>query len=177
MYYKLICILYALLCGQNFILVKSGCYRGGGANHRGRLFSPPPHPLPLHPLLRTLTQKGSPPPCHCGTPGNAFEPFFLFSCTLHFIFGAVSLPPHHILKQGDPLQVATHTSKTLQHERTRHQKRQKLTQSSRNTPERTHPGADDPVPQENQARARVSIYSESNDPSDPGIDLCICQLG
>jgi hypothetical protein len=26
----LICILYALLCGQNFILVKSGCYRGGG---------------------------------------------------------------------------------------------------------------------------------------------------
>jgi hypothetical protein len=22
----LICILYALLCGQNFILVKSGCY-------------------------------------------------------------------------------------------------------------------------------------------------------
>jgi hypothetical protein len=27
MYYKLICILYALICGQNFILVKSGCYR------------------------------------------------------------------------------------------------------------------------------------------------------
>jgi hypothetical protein len=27
MYCKLICILYALLCGQNFILVKSGCYR------------------------------------------------------------------------------------------------------------------------------------------------------
>ena len=26
-YYKLICILYALLCGQNFILVKSGCYK------------------------------------------------------------------------------------------------------------------------------------------------------
>jgi hypothetical protein len=26
MYYKLICILYALVCGQNFILVKSGCY-------------------------------------------------------------------------------------------------------------------------------------------------------
>jgi hypothetical protein len=26
MYYKLICILYALICGQNFILVKSGCY-------------------------------------------------------------------------------------------------------------------------------------------------------
>jgi hypothetical protein len=26
MYCKLICILYALLCGQNFILVKSGCY-------------------------------------------------------------------------------------------------------------------------------------------------------
>jgi hypothetical protein len=28
MYYKLLCILYALLCGQNFILVKSGCYSG-----------------------------------------------------------------------------------------------------------------------------------------------------
>jgi hypothetical protein len=27
MYYKLICILYALLCGQNSILVKSGCYK------------------------------------------------------------------------------------------------------------------------------------------------------
>jgi hypothetical protein len=26
MYCKLICILYALLYGQNFILVKSGCY-------------------------------------------------------------------------------------------------------------------------------------------------------
>jgi hypothetical protein len=26
MYCKLICILYALLCWQNFILVKSGCY-------------------------------------------------------------------------------------------------------------------------------------------------------
>jgi hypothetical protein len=26
MYYKLIYILYALLCGQNFILVKSACY-------------------------------------------------------------------------------------------------------------------------------------------------------
>jgi hypothetical protein len=27
MYYNLICILDALLCGQNFILVKSGCYK------------------------------------------------------------------------------------------------------------------------------------------------------
>jgi hypothetical protein len=27
LYYNLICILYALLCGQNFILVKSGCYK------------------------------------------------------------------------------------------------------------------------------------------------------
>jgi hypothetical protein len=31
MYYNLICIfLYALLFAQNFILVKSGCYRSGG---------------------------------------------------------------------------------------------------------------------------------------------------
>jgi hypothetical protein len=27
MYYKLICILHALLCGPNFILMKSGCYK------------------------------------------------------------------------------------------------------------------------------------------------------
>jgi hypothetical protein len=33
MYYKLICILYALLCGQNFILVKSGCYNKQGARN------------------------------------------------------------------------------------------------------------------------------------------------
>jgi hypothetical protein len=35
MHYKLICILYALLCGQNFILVKSGCYRT--ATKRGEI--------------------------------------------------------------------------------------------------------------------------------------------
>jgi hypothetical protein len=29
MYYNVICILYALLCRQNCILVKSGCYMGG----------------------------------------------------------------------------------------------------------------------------------------------------
>jgi hypothetical protein len=37
MYFKLICILYALLCGQNFILVKSGCYTlqvGGAAGNQ-----------------------------------------------------------------------------------------------------------------------------------------------
>jgi hypothetical protein len=28
MYCKLICILYTVVCGQNFILVKSGCYIG-----------------------------------------------------------------------------------------------------------------------------------------------------
>jgi hypothetical protein len=33
MYYKLICILYALLCGQNFILVKSGCYTNQQHTH------------------------------------------------------------------------------------------------------------------------------------------------
>jgi hypothetical protein len=32
-YYNLICILYALLCGQNFILVKSGCYTQYGSYH------------------------------------------------------------------------------------------------------------------------------------------------
>jgi hypothetical protein len=42
--------------------------------------------------------------------------------------------------------------------------------------ERTHPGADNPVPQGNWARAGVSIYPESKDPPDPGIDLRISQL-
>jgi hypothetical protein len=32
MYYKLICILYALLCGIFFILVKSGCYKNLGSS-------------------------------------------------------------------------------------------------------------------------------------------------
>jgi hypothetical protein len=32
-HYKLICILYALLCGQNFILVKSGCYKACGLKY------------------------------------------------------------------------------------------------------------------------------------------------
>jgi hypothetical protein len=36
LYYNLICILYALLCGQNFILVKSGCYKKSYADHRRR---------------------------------------------------------------------------------------------------------------------------------------------
>jgi hypothetical protein len=35
MYYKLTCILYALLCGQNFILVKSGRYRTPARQHLG----------------------------------------------------------------------------------------------------------------------------------------------
>jgi hypothetical protein len=35
-YYNLICILYALLCGHNFLLVKSGCYTA----------------MPRHPCIR-----------------------------------------------------------------------------------------------------------------------------
>jgi hypothetical protein len=33
MYYKWICILYALLCGQNFILIKGGCYTLSGPRY------------------------------------------------------------------------------------------------------------------------------------------------
>jgi hypothetical protein len=40
MYYKLICILYALLCGQNFILVKSGCYTAVAAGSWASTFYP-----------------------------------------------------------------------------------------------------------------------------------------
>jgi hypothetical protein len=56
------------------------------------------------------------------------------------------------------------------------QKRQKSTQSIKNKPEQTHPGVGDPIPQGNWARAKVSVYPESKDPPDPGIDLRICQL-
>jgi hypothetical protein len=86
-------------------------------NSGGLPSPPPPH---LH-LLRTLTRKGSPPPlptiAHlCSSSGNAFVPFFLFSCTLPFIFDAVGLLPRHILKQDDPPWITVHTSKTQQHE-------------------------------------------------------------
>jgi hypothetical protein len=57
---------------------------------------------------------------HCSyysdTRGVTLEPFFLFSCALPFIFGAVGFLPHRILRQSDPPpspQVAVHTSKTL----------------------------------------------------------------
>jgi hypothetical protein len=93
---------------------------------------------------------------------------------LPFIFGMVGPPPRHILGLGDPLRVVVHASKILQYERGRHQKGQKLTQSSRNRPDRTHPGADDPIPQGNQARARVMMCLESKDSSDPVIDLRTC---
>jgi hypothetical protein len=148
-----------------------------GAEIGGRLTPPPPRPHPLHRLLRTLTWNGflpPPPSCLCGSPGNAFEPFFLLSCALPFICGAAVLPPRHILGQGEPPWVAAHASKTLQHERSRCQKRQKLTQSSGNKPKQTHPGAGNPVPLVNQARAGASVYPESKDPLDPGVNLHIC---
>jgi hypothetical protein len=104
------------------------------------------------------------------------EPFFLFLRMLPFIFDAVGLLPHHILGQGDQPRVAPRTSKTPQHECSRHQKRQKLTQSSGSKTEWTHLRADDLMPQVNWARAGMLIYPESKDPSDTGIDLHVCQL-
>jgi hypothetical protein len=90
----------------------------------------------------------------------------------------VRLASHLAISSGKitPPWVAAHTSKTLQHEHNRHQKRHKLTQSSRNEPEQTHLGDDDPIPQGKRAGARVPIYPESKDPPDPGIDLRIHQL-
>jgi hypothetical protein len=142
---------------------------------RGRLSPPPPCPCPLHHLVRTLTQKvfSPPPPCLCGSPGNAFDPFFLLSRMLLFVFGAVGLPPRHIHGQGDPLWVTVYAFKTLQHEHSMHRKRQKSTQSSGNKPGRTHPGAGNPISQGNQARARASVYPERNDPPDLGVSLRI----
>jgi hypothetical protein len=49
MYYKLLCILYALLCGQNFILVINGCYSDpqavdtGGTDRRAARVARPKH--------------------------------------------------------------------------------------------------------------------------------------
>jgi hypothetical protein len=141
----------------------------------GRLSPPPPHLRPLHRLLRTPTQKRSPLPSRlCGSPGNAIEPFFLLSRALPFIFGEVGLSPHHILRQGDAPWVTTHTSKIQQHEHSRRQNRQKSTQSSRNKPKQTDPGAGHRVPQGNRAGARALVYPESKDPSNPGVNLRIC---
>jgi hypothetical protein len=39
MYYKMICILYVLLSGQNFIVVKSGCYNTRERTHIGTKWS------------------------------------------------------------------------------------------------------------------------------------------
>jgi hypothetical protein len=51
MYCKLICILYALLCGHNFILVKSGCYtRGIEAPSTPAIKGTRPPPPHLHPI-------------------------------------------------------------------------------------------------------------------------------
>jgi hypothetical protein len=91
-----------------------------------RLSPPPPHPHP-HPLWHLWSTPSwkeflPPPPCLCGSTGNAFEPFFLLSSALPSIFGMIGLPPHHILEQGDPSWVAMYTSMTLQHEHSRCQK-------------------------------------------------------
>jgi hypothetical protein len=51
MYCKLICILYALLCGHNFILVKSGCYtRGIEVPSTPAIKGTRPPPPHLHPI-------------------------------------------------------------------------------------------------------------------------------
>jgi hypothetical protein len=60
MYYNLICILYALLCGQNFILVKSGCYRGLLRFLAGHMIDPTTHEilLPLRFHLVSCSRSG-----------------------------------------------------------------------------------------------------------------------
>jgi hypothetical protein len=77
MYYKSICILYALLCGQNFILVKSGCYRNTWLY--SRMWCPGVLPLvKLHALHGSVVPIGVivmlglciPPRRGCGEPAK-----------------------------------------------------------------------------------------------------------
>jgi hypothetical protein len=72
---------------------------GGG---RGKIIAPSSSSSSSSSHEDSNSEGVSPPSCHCGSLGNTFEPFFLFSRALPFIFGAVGLPPHHILRQGDP---------------------------------------------------------------------------
>jgi hypothetical protein len=82
-------------------------------------------------------------PTHQWDAGRTLAP--LPMCLLPIIVGTVGPPPHHILRQGDPLWSAAGIPKTL-HKNAYALKKQKLTQSYENELEQTHPGADDPFP-------------------------------
>jgi hypothetical protein len=88
MYYKLIYILYALLCGQNFILVKSGCYTAqakqlaaGSSTHDQSVEGP---------SEGSYTMDGPHQLHHCGGDSHrrrsAAGTFFLNECLIIILF-------------------------------------------------------------------------------------------
>jgi hypothetical protein len=84
-----------------------------------------------------------PPPRSC--PSGTSKPPPLLSCLLPFIVRTIGLPPHHILRQGDPPWGAACIPKIL-HKNAYALRKQKLTQSDKNKLELLHPGTDDPSP-------------------------------
>jgi hypothetical protein len=93
-----------------------------------------------------LGSKGAsspPPPRSC--PSGTSKPPPLLSCLLPFIVRTTGLPPHHILRQGDPPRGAACIPKIL-HKNAYALRKQKLTQSDKNKLELLHPGTDDPSP-------------------------------
>jgi hypothetical protein len=121
--------------------------RGGGALEAKRgereLSSPLPrlHPPPHRHLLRIRARREFPPPASSRSPG--WHSFAFVSTT--FVLGTVGLPPHRILRQGNPMRGTARVPKTL-HKNEYALKKQKLEQEDESELEQTHPGADDPFP-------------------------------
>jgi hypothetical protein len=94
------------------------------------------------------------PPCPHSHSGGTPKPPPMFLCLPPFIVGMIGLPPHHILTQGDPPRGAACIPKIV-HKDACTLMKQKLTQSYENELEQTHPGADDPSPEMDQAGAGI----------------------
>jgi hypothetical protein len=85
-----------------------GGSRGGEGGAQGKIISPAPLSS-SSPMDSDSKGVATPSPRHCGSPGNTFESFFLFLHVLPFIFGAVGLPPRHILEKVDPPPASRYT--------------------------------------------------------------------
>jgi hypothetical protein len=117
-----------------------------GAKIAEREFSPPLtqlHPPPHHHLPRIQALREFLPPPHRSS--GAPKPPPLPSWLSPFIVVTVGLPPHHILRQGDPPSGhCAHTQDPAQEHV--YVKEVEIDITSRNELEPTHPRVDDSVP-------------------------------
>jgi hypothetical protein len=112
--------------------------------------SPPlPHLHPPHRHLPRISARGELPPPPRARPHSCLNDTLkllpLPSCLLPFILGMVGLPPHRILRQGNPSRGAVHAPKTL-HKNVYALKKRKLAQADKSELEQTHLGSGDPFP-------------------------------